>query len=97
MSNQDQMGRTELVRRVAAKTSKPQSEVDLVVKMTLGEIQEALRSGEAIALPGFGTFRVADQPARTGRNPKTGAPIEIPARKAVKFKPAQALKEAVNG
>jgi DNA-binding protein HU-beta len=54
-----------------------------------------LRSGEAVTLTGFGAFKVVERRARTGRNPKTGAPITIPARRAVTFAPGKNLRKAV--
>jgi len=55
-----------------------------------------LSSGESIPLVGFGTFSVASRAARTGKNPQTGAAIQIPASKTVKFKVGSKLKDAVN-
>ena len=62
----------------------------------MDKITGALAAGDQVRLNGFGTFRVKGRKARTGVNPKTGAAIEIPASKAVKFKPATALKEELN-
>lgn len=64
---------------------------------SLGEIvQQQLASGEEITLPGIGKLTVTERAARTGRNPKTGEAIELPATKVPKFKPAKVLKEVVN-
>lgn len=65
------------------------------VESLLYRIGEALRSGEAVTLTGFGAFKVVERRARTGRNPKTGAPITIPARRAVTFAPGKDLRKAV--
>jgi DNA-binding protein HU-beta len=65
--------------------------VDCVTDTITGE----LKRGERITLPGFGTFSVANRKARTGRNPRTGQEIRIPASKTAKFTPGKALKEAV--
>ena len=59
-------------------------------------IKDALSRGEKISINGFGTFEVKGRKARAGINPATGQAIQIPAKKAVRFRPAQALKEAVN-
>ena len=59
-------------------------------------IAKALKEGDQVALVGFGTFLVKERAARTGRNPQTGNPIEIPAAKIPSFKAGKALKEAVN-
>lgn len=60
------------------------------------EIQGAARRGESVDIPGLATFKVESKPARTGRNPSTGATIQIPAKNAVTIKPAKALKDAAN-
>lgn len=58
-------------------------------------IGKTLKNGDAVSISGFGTFKVVDRQARTGRNPQTGKEIKIPARKAVKFTPGKSLKESV--
>ncbi|WP_144395760.1 HU family DNA-binding protein, partial [Pseudomonas sp. Kh7] len=59
-------------------------------------IEQALSQGEEVALIGFGTFKVTERAARTGRNPKTGEPIQIAASKSPAFKAGKALKEVCN-
>jgi len=59
-------------------------------------ITEALKNGDQVSLIGFGTFSVRDRAARTGRNPQTGAAIQIAASRNPAFKPGKALKDAVN-
>ncbi|KFA99674.1 HU family DNA-binding protein [Vibrio sp. ER1A] len=59
-------------------------------------IEQALAQGDDVALVGFGTFKVTERAARTGRNPKTGDPIHIAASKSPAFKAGKALKESVN-
>ncbi len=59
-------------------------------------VTDSLKKGETVALVGFGTFIVKERAARTGRNPQTGAPIEISAAKVPSFKAGKALKDAVN-
>ena len=59
-------------------------------------ITSAMQDGEPVSIAGFGTFTVRDRAARTGRNPKTGDTIEIPASRAPAFKAGKALKDAVN-
>ncbi|KRB52456.1 HU family DNA-binding protein [Phenylobacterium sp. Root700] len=85
----------ELIAASDEKISKAQAKtlVDGVFKA----ITEAAARGEEISIPGFGKFKVQDKPARTGRNPSTGAAIEIAATKKVVFQPAKALKDAVIG
>ncbi|MFP9216771.1 HU-related DNA-binding protein HupN, partial [Enterococcus faecalis] len=65
------------------------------VEKVFDTISEALKSGEKVSIPGFGTFEVRERAARKGRNPQTGEEIDIPATKAPAFKPAKALKDAV--
>ena len=59
-------------------------------------VADTLKNGDKIQLVGFGTFEVAERAARTGRNPQTGADMEIPASKSPKFKAGKALKDMVN-
>lgn len=59
------------------------------------DIQSAVCSGEAVKIPGFGQFKVRDRAARIARNPATGEPVKVPAKRVFKFLPAKALKEAV--
>ena len=64
--------------------------------MQLGAITTALSSGDSVAITGFGSFLVRDRAARTGRNPQTGAAIQIKASKVPAFKAGKLLKESVN-
>ncbi len=67
--------------------------VDAIIEGVTG----ALKKGDEVTLVGFGTFKVKNRAARTGRNPQTGATLKIKASKAPGFKAGKALKEAVNG
>ncbi len=90
------MTKAELVQKVAAKagmSSKAQAESAL--DATIAVITEALKGGDSVTFTGFGSFKVSERAARKGRNPRTGAEMDIPAGKAVKFTPGKALKEAV--
>ena len=78
----------------AAGLSKGQSLV--VIESVFGAISEALKKGENVRLVGFGTFHVSKRAKSTGRNPRTGAEITIPASKQPKFKAGKGLKDAVN-
>ncbi len=64
--------------------------------IALGHIRDALKRGEVIVIDGIGRFKVVQRAAKKGRNPKTGEAVAIRARKAIKFKPAQALADLVN-
>lgn len=90
------MNKTELVAAVAAKAEISKKDAEAAVAATVDAITEALVQGDKVALVGFGTFAVKERAARTGKNPATGAAIEIPASKAPAFKAGKALKDAVN-
>ena len=62
------------------------------IDAVLGSIAEAVKGGDKVTLVGFGTFSVTERGARTGRNPQTGATIEIPAKKSIKFKAGAGLE-----
>jgi DNA-binding protein HU-beta len=66
-----------------------------IVEAVFAGVREAALKGEEISLPGFGKFKVQAKPARTGRNPRTGAAVEIAATKKVIFQPAKAFKDAL--
>ena len=87
--------KAELVSEVAAKTDLTKKEVAAAVDAIFSSIQEDLAKGEKVQLIGFGTFEVRHRAARKGRNPQTGAEIEIPSSKVPAFKPGKALKDAV--
>lgn len=87
--------KAELVSEVAAKTDLTKKEVAAAVDAIFSSIQEDLAKGEKVQLIGFGTFEVRHRAARKGRNPQTGAEIEILASKVPAFKPGKALKDAV--
>ena len=89
--------KAELVSEVAAKTKLTKKDVSEAVDAVFEAIQEDLAKGEKVQLIGFGTFEVRDRAARKGRNPQTGAEIEIPASKVPAFKQGKALKDAVAG
>lgn len=90
------MNKTELVDAIAAKTGMTKTDVDKVVSVFVEEVTEALVNGDKVSLKGFGNFEVRTREARTGRNPRTGEPMEIAASKGPAFKPSSALKAAVN-
>ena len=90
------MNKTELVASVAEKAGISKKDADKAVAAVLESVVEALKSGDKVALNGFGTFDVAERAAREGRNPQTGETMQIPASKAPKFKPGKALKDEVN-
>jgi DNA-binding protein HU-beta len=70
---------------------------EIHLNTVLNQIAKALAAGESVVLPGFGSFEVRERSARTGRNPQTGATIDIAASKAPVFKPGAGLKRTVSG
>ncbi|SEW35070.1 HU family DNA-binding protein [[Clostridium] fimetarium] len=90
------MNKTELVSAIAEKAELTKKDSEKALKAFTEVIAEELKKGEKIQLVGFGTFEVSNRAARTGKNPQTGAAIDIPASKAPKFKAGKALKETVN-
>ena len=90
------MNKNELVVAIADKTGLKKSEVEKVVKAFTETVADELKKGEKIQLVGFGTFEVAERPAREGRNPRTGETMKIAASKAPKFKAGKALKDEIN-
>ncbi|MBF0436972.1 MAG: HU family DNA-binding protein [Magnetococcales bacterium] len=91
------MNLTDLKKAVSDATGMKQDDAEKVIKAMTASIEDALKAGDSVVLVGFGTFAVAERSARKGRNPATGQEIQIPASKAVKFKPGKTLKEAVAG
>lgn len=90
------MNKTELVVAMAEKTELSKKDAEKALKAFTDVVAEELAKGEKVQLVGFGTFEVADRPAREGRNPKTGETMKIAASKAPKFKAGKALKDVVN-
>ena len=90
------MNKAELIDAVSGRTGLQKAEATKAVDAVFDAITTALKSGDGVALLGFGTFNVKARAARTGRNPRTNEPIEIPASKVPGFKAGKALKDAVN-
>ena len=91
------MNLDDLKGAVADKAELTKADASKAISALFDSIQDTLRQGDKVAIPGFGTFEVTDRPARQGRNPQTGAAIEIAASKAAKFKAGKGLKDALNG
>jgi DNA-binding protein HU-beta len=91
------MNRKELIDALANKTGSTKADADKNIAALIEIISETLGKGENLALVGFGTFEVRERAARTGRNPATGAELNIAASKSPAFKPGATLKAAVNG
>ena len=89
------MNKTELIAEVAKKCGMSKKDAEKAVTTTFDTIAEALSQGDKVQLVGFGTFETKQREARTGRNPRSGETIEIPAASLPAFKAGKALKDAV--
>ncbi|MBQ9346630.1 MAG: HU family DNA-binding protein [Oscillibacter sp.] len=90
------MNKNELVRAVAESADITVKDADAAVTAMVDVITNTLQQGEKVQLMGFGSFEVKKRAARTGRNPQTNEPMEIPAAIVPLFKPGRILKEAVD-
>ena len=90
------MNKGDLIDAVAAEADMAKTDATDAVNAVFDSIKSTLGSGGTVSIAGFGSFVVRDRKARTGRNPKTGEPLQIPASKAAAFKAGKALKDAVN-
>lgn len=90
------MNKNELVASVAEKADLSKQQATGAVDAVFDAIQGALGKGDDIRLVGFGTFSVSHRAASKGRNPSTGAEVDIPARNVAKFTPGKGLKDAIN-
>ncbi len=90
------MNKAELIEAVSTQTSLQKADATRAVEAVFDSITSALKSGDTVALLGFGTFVVKARAARAGRNPRTGETIEIAASNVPGFKAGKALKDAVN-
>ena len=86
----------ELIAAIALNQGVPKITAEGFLNATLAVIERALLAGKPVTLHGFGTFELKKRDARTGRNPRTGEPVEIAASTTVAFKPAKALKDSLN-
>ena len=91
------MTKSDLIERLAGKADLTRPRAEELLDFLLNDVTEALKKGEKVNISGFGTFTVSNRKARTGRNPKTGEPIEIPASRSAKFKAGKTLKDALGG
>jgi integration host factor subunit beta len=90
------MTKAELVEDVAKAAELTKKDAERLVEIVFESIIETLNQGEKIELRGFGSFRVRERGARRGRNPKTGDPVDIPAKRVPYFKPGKEMKELIN-
>ncbi|WP_058835220.1 HU family DNA-binding protein [Luteimonas abyssi] len=90
------MKKSDMISVVAEKCDLTKAQATCAVDAVFDAIADGLRQGEDVAIAGFGTFEVRERAARTGRNPRTGEEIQIPATKNPAFKAGKALKDGVN-
>ena len=90
------MNRADLVEQIAQSAEISKSAAERAVDALIGAVKATLRKDEMVTLVGFGTFYAGKRAARTGRNPQTGAALEIKAARLPKFRAGKALKDALN-
>jgi integration host factor subunit beta len=90
------MTKAELMARVALQTQLSQQQVAAILEGVVHCIMEALRSGDTVELRGFGSFRCRHRRPRTGRNPKTGVAVQVPAQRIPAFKASRAVHVRLN-
>ncbi len=90
------MNKNDLIAAVATSAGMSKADATQAVEGVFDTVTNALRDGGEVRLVGFGTFSVSTRKASTGRNPRTGEPIQIPETKQPKFKAGKGLKDAVN-
>jgi|TARA_R110000850_G_scaffold211024_3_gene336981 DNA-binding protein HU-beta len=90
------VNKTELIEAIAASADISKAAAGRALDAVVDGVTDSLKKGDQVVLVGFGTFSVKDRAARTGRNPQTGAEIQIAAAKVPSFKAGKALKDAVN-
>jgi DNA-binding protein HU-beta len=87
---------SELIDHIANDAKVTKAQAKSLVESVFAAIHHAAGNGAEVSIPSFGKFKVQAKPARTGRNPRTGEPVQIAASKKVVFQPAKALKDHVN-
>lgn len=91
----EKMNKSELVEAIANGSGVTKADANRVLDTFMTTVTDALKSGDQVVLPGFGSFSTGNRSARTGRNPQTGQTIQIKASRVAKFKAGKSLKEAV--
>ena len=96
MEKRNAMTKAELIEEVAQSTQLTKKHAEIIVNTVFHSIVDSLRDGDKIELRGFGSFRIRHRGARVGRNPKTGAKVDVPAKRIPYFKPGKELREMLN-
>ncbi|HTV56963.1 MAG TPA: HU family DNA-binding protein [Terriglobia bacterium] len=91
------MTKADLIEDISRAGEMSRKDSELVVDTIFESIVKSLRTGQKIEIRGFGSFRTRERKSRVGRNPKTGARVEVPAKRIPYFKPSKELKDVVNG
>jgi DNA-binding protein HU-beta len=91
------MSKKEMIDAMAERADITKDKAASALEAALAFIESTLKSGGEVALPPLGKFKTSERKAREGRNPSTGATINIPASRAPKFQPSKTLKDALNG
>lgn len=89
------MNKGELIAAMTEKSGLTKKDCEAALDAFTAVVEDALKGGEKVQLVGFGSFEVKERAARTGRNPRTKEPVEIPASKAPVFKAGKGLKDAI--
>ena len=90
------MNKDDLINKIASNLDMKKTEARAAVDSVITNIVDSLKNGKEVRLVGFGTFLVSKREARTGRNPRTGETIQIPAKKVPKFRAGKDLKNSIN-
>tara|TARA_R110002049_G_scaffold20029_1_gene74245 strand:- start:341 stop:613 length:273 start_codon:yes stop_codon:yes gene_type:complete len=90
------VNKTELIDFIADEADLSKASAGRALDALIDGVTQALKKGDTVTVVGFGTFAVGERAARSGRNPQTGATIDIKAAKVPKFRPGKALKDALN-
>src|SRR6266550_5390304 len=90
------MTKAELIEEVSRVVEMTRKDSEVIVEAIFDSVVKALRGGDKIEIRGFGSFRTRQRQPRVGRNPKTGARVDVPAKKIPYFKPSKELKDVVN-
>ena len=90
------MTKADLIEEVSRLAELTRKDSEIIVETIFGSVVRSLRAGDKIEIRGFGSFRTRQRRPRVGRNPKTGARVEVPAKKIPYFKPSKELKDLIN-
>ena len=90
------MNKSEFISAIGNRTLKKDADIKAVIDAATAIIAETLANGEAVTIPGFGTFETRERAATTAHNPRTGEPVDVPAKVVPAFRPAKGLKDRVD-